>query len=118
MTSRRPERRWRRAPGHAARRSPEGSERLRMRGLLDAEKRYMGFGGPGTIRPPAKATQCKEGGMRIDVKGRNVAVGDELRERIEKRVDKIPRQVSELSHLPAELQEERHPAAYEGWLPE
>jgi putative sigma-54 modulation protein len=35
--------------------------------------------------------------MRIDVKGRNVAVGDDLRERVQKRFEKIGRQVSELA---------------------
>src|SRR5204863_129315 len=60
--------------------------------------------------PPSQATQGKEGGMRIDVKGRNVAVGDEMRERIEKRFQKIGRQVSELAHLDVELKEEKNPS--------
>ena len=47
--------------------------------------------------------------MRIDVKGRNVSVGDELRERIEKRFQKISRQVSELALAEVELTEERNP---------
>jgi putative sigma-54 modulation protein len=46
--------------------------------------------------------------MRIDVKGRNVAVGDELRERIEKRFSKIARQVPDGALLEVELVEE-HP---------
>ena len=48
--------------------------------------------------------------MRIDVKGRNVSVGDDLRERIEKRFQKIGRQVSELAQLDVELKEERNPS--------
>ena len=48
--------------------------------------------------------------MRIDVKGRNVAVGDELRERIEKRFQKIGRQVSDLAQLDVELKEEKNPS--------
>jgi putative sigma-54 modulation protein len=48
--------------------------------------------------------------MRIDVKGRNVAVADEMRERIQKRFEKIGRQVSELAELDVELIEERNPS--------
>jgi putative sigma-54 modulation protein len=47
--------------------------------------------------------------MRIEVKGRNVSVGDELRERIEKRFQKIAKQVSELALAEVELTEERNP---------
>ncbi|HEY2602935.1 MAG TPA: ribosome-associated translation inhibitor RaiA [Thermoleophilaceae bacterium] len=47
--------------------------------------------------------------MRIEVKGRNVAVGDELRGRIERRFQKIARQVSELALAEVELTEERNP---------
>jgi putative sigma-54 modulation protein len=48
--------------------------------------------------------------MRIEVKGRNVTVGDELRERIEKRFGKVARQVSPLAHMEVELKEERNPS--------
>ena len=48
--------------------------------------------------------------MRIQVKGRGVVVGDELRERVEKRFDNIGRQVSPLALLEVELSEERNPA--------
>jgi putative sigma-54 modulation protein len=64
------------------------------------------------------ATQGKEGGMRIDVKGRNVAVGDDLRERIQKRFEKIERQVSELAQLDVELSEERNPSIRDGCVAE
>ena len=47
--------------------------------------------------------------MRIEVKGRNVSVGDELRGRIEKRFEKIAKQVSELALAEVELTEERNP---------
>jgi putative sigma-54 modulation protein len=48
--------------------------------------------------------------MRIDVKGRNLPVSDDIREHIEKRFRKVSRQVSELAHLEVELSEERNPA--------
>jgi putative sigma-54 modulation protein len=41
--------------------------------------------------------------MRIDVKGRNLPVSDELREQIEKRFAKVGKQVSELATLEVEL---------------
>ena len=47
--------------------------------------------------------------MRIEVKGRNVSVGDELRGRIERRCEKIARQVSELALAEVELTEEKNP---------
>jgi len=47
--------------------------------------------------------------MRIDVKGRNVAVSDELRAHVAKRFRKVERQVSELASLELELFEERNP---------
>jgi putative sigma-54 modulation protein len=48
--------------------------------------------------------------MRIDVKGRNLPVSDELREHVAKRFRKVERQVSELASLEVELFEERNPA--------
>jgi putative sigma-54 modulation protein len=48
--------------------------------------------------------------MRIEIKGRNVAVGDELRERIEKRLEKIAKQVSDLALAEVELSEEKNPS--------
>ena len=48
--------------------------------------------------------------MRIEVKGRNVDVGSELREKIEKRFAKIARQVSDLASMDVELFEERNPS--------
>ena len=48
--------------------------------------------------------------MRIEIKGRNVPVGDELRGRVAKKLGKVERQVSELAELEIELKEERNPA--------
>ena len=48
--------------------------------------------------------------MRIDVKGRNLSVSDELRQHVEKRFSKVSRQVSEFAELEVELYEERNPA--------
>ena len=48
--------------------------------------------------------------MRIDVKGRNVAVKDEYRDRLERKLDKVSRQVSSLAECEIELWEERNPA--------
>ena len=48
--------------------------------------------------------------MRIEVKGRNVVVGDEIRERVQKRFEKIGRQVSSLAVMDVELSEERNPS--------
>ena len=48
--------------------------------------------------------------MQIEVKGRNVSVNDELREHVEKRFEKVAKQVSELARLEVELCHERNPA--------
>jgi putative sigma-54 modulation protein len=48
--------------------------------------------------------------MRIQVKGRNVQVSDEVREHVAKRFRKVSKQVSELAELEVELFEERNPA--------
>ena len=44
--------------------------------------------------------------MRIDTKGRKVAVTDDLRERVDKRFAKIARQVPEAAQLEVELSED------------
>ncbi|MFN2617874.1 MAG: ribosome hibernation-promoting factor, HPF/YfiA family [Thermoleophilaceae bacterium] len=56
--------------------------------------------------------------MRIEIKGRNVPVGDELRKRVEKKFGKVARQVSELAEMEVELMEERNPAIREGQVAE
>jgi putative sigma-54 modulation protein len=48
--------------------------------------------------------------MRIEVKGRNLQVTEDVRERIQKRFEKIAKQVSDLAVLEIELCEERNPA--------
>jgi putative sigma-54 modulation protein len=48
--------------------------------------------------------------MQIEVKGRNCPVTDEARERIERRFDKVARQVSDLARLEVELITERNPS--------
>jgi putative sigma-54 modulation protein len=48
--------------------------------------------------------------MRIDVKGRNLAVSDDVKQHVDKRFRKVSRQVSELAVLEVELFEERNPA--------
>ena len=47
--------------------------------------------------------------MRIEVKGRNLPVSDQLRQHVAKRFDKIGRQVSEFAELEVEVLEERNP---------
>ena len=48
--------------------------------------------------------------MRISVKGRNVPIDDDLRTKVEKKFEKIARQVSPLAEMEVELKEERNPA--------
>ena len=48
--------------------------------------------------------------MRIDVRGRNTEVTDELRGHVEKRFARLGRQVSEHAVLEVELTEERNPS--------
>jgi putative sigma-54 modulation protein len=47
--------------------------------------------------------------LRIDVRGRNVEVTDELREAVVQRFARVGKQVSELATLEVELSEERNP---------
>ena len=56
--------------------------------------------------------------MRISVKGRNVTVGDELRDRVDKKFAKVARQVSSLADMEVELIEERNPAIRESQVAE
>ena len=48
--------------------------------------------------------------MQIEVKGRNCPVTEELRERTERRLTKVAKQVSDLARVEVELYEERNPA--------
>ena len=57
--------------------------------------------------------------MRIQVKGRSgVIVDDELRSRVDKKLDKVARQVSALAELELELSELRNPAIRESQVAE
>jgi putative sigma-54 modulation protein len=57
--------------------------------------------------------------MRIHIKGRSgVPVDDELRARVDKKLDKVARQVSALAELELELSEERNPAIRESQVAE
>ncbi len=56
--------------------------------------------------------------MRIEMKGRNVPVGDELRERVHKKFAKVARQVSEFADMEVELSEERNPSIRESQIAE
>jgi putative sigma-54 modulation protein len=48
--------------------------------------------------------------MQIEIKGRNLAVTDDLRAHVEKRFAKVAKQVSPLARLQVELSQERNPA--------
>ena len=56
--------------------------------------------------------------MRIAVKGRNVQVTEEMRRHVDRRFEKIARQVSELAELEIELREERNPAIADSQIAE
>jgi putative sigma-54 modulation protein len=47
--------------------------------------------------------------MRIEIKARKVAVSEDLRKRVEKRFEKIAKQVSPLAELEVALSEDRNP---------
>ncbi len=66
-------------------------------------------GAHGTIAVSA-TTRERSARMRIDVKGLNVPVSDELRSQIERRFATIAKQVSETATLDVILAEERNPA--------
>ncbi len=48
--------------------------------------------------------------MRIEIRGRNVEITDELRGHVSKRFRRVGRQVSELATLDVEIYEERNPS--------
>jgi putative sigma-54 modulation protein len=56
--------------------------------------------------------------VRIDIRGRNTAVSDALRKRVEQRFGKVAKQVSELARLEVELRVERNPAIANGKVAE
>ncbi len=48
--------------------------------------------------------------MRIEIRGRNVEVTEELRDHVTKRFQRVGKQVSKLAILEVELSEERNPS--------
>jgi putative sigma-54 modulation protein len=61
-------------------------------------------------RRSIELTDSKEAEMRIEIRGRNVDVDDELREHVRNRFRRVGKQVSELATLDVELSEERNPS--------
>src|SRR5262245_21261144 len=70
----------------------------------------------GKIRPRFK--RRKEHAVRIDVRGRNAEVTDELRGHVQKRFARVGRQVSPLATLEVTLSEERNPAISDCYVAE
>jgi putative sigma-54 modulation protein len=60
----------------------------------------------------------KERPVRIEVRGRNLEITDELRDAVAKRFARIGRQVSELATLDVELREERNPSISDSQIAE
>jgi putative sigma-54 modulation protein len=56
--------------------------------------------------------------VRIEVRGRNTEVTDELRRHVHKRFARIGRQVSDLAQLEVELTEERNPSIADRYVAE
>jgi putative sigma-54 modulation protein len=56
--------------------------------------------------------------MRIEVRGRNLPVSEDLKEHVAKRFRKVDRQVSELAELEVEVFEERNPAIADSQIAE
>jgi putative sigma-54 modulation protein len=56
--------------------------------------------------------------MRIEIRGRNVEMTDELRETVRKRFQRLGRQVSPVATLEVVLSEERNPRVADGQLEE
>ena len=56
--------------------------------------------------------------MRIDIRGRNVEVTDEMRDHVHKRFRRVGKQVSEVASLDIELCEERNPRVADSQIAE
>jgi putative sigma-54 modulation protein len=56
--------------------------------------------------------------MRIEVKGRNFVVDDDVRERVDKRFEKVAKQVAQMAVLELELTEERNPSIHDACIAE
>jgi ribosome hibernation promoting factor len=64
------------------------------------------------------AQPTKGEAVRIEVRGRNVEVTDELQDAVTKRFARTARQVSELAQLEVELTEERNPSIADRYVAE
>ncbi len=56
--------------------------------------------------------------MRIDVRGRNVEITDELREAVAKRFSRVAKQVPDSAELIVELREEKNPRISDRYVAE
>jgi ribosome hibernation promoting factor len=56
--------------------------------------------------------------VRIEIRGRNVEVTDELRDHVHKRFARVGKQVSDLANLDVELSEERNPSIADSQIAE
>ena len=56
--------------------------------------------------------------MRIEVRGRNMEVTDELRDHVTKRFARVAKQVSDLARLEVELREEKNPSITDRFVAE
>ena len=56
--------------------------------------------------------------MRIEIKGRNMEVTDEIRDAVHKRFKRLARQVSPLAELEVELAEEKNPRVRDSQIAE
>jgi putative sigma-54 modulation protein len=65
-----------------------------------------------------KSDRDEGGTVRIEIKGRNTEVTDELRDHVSKRFARIARQVSDLAQLEVVLREEKNPAITDRFVAE
>ena len=56
--------------------------------------------------------------MRIEVKGRNFVVDEDVRARVDKRFEKVAKQVAQMAVLELELTEERNPSIHDACIAE
>jgi putative sigma-54 modulation protein len=70
------------------------------------------------MHPTGRHTTQEGDSVRIEVRGRNTEVSDELRDAISKRFSRVGKQVSDLATLHVELSEERNPAIADGQVAE
>src|SRR2546421_5132948 len=102
-----------------ARRTP-GSNDQEVLGVTvgDSPNRQKPTGGLVCASHRTSILAARSRPMRIEVKGRNLPVTEDLREHVAKRFRKVERQVSELAELEVELFEERNPAIADSQIAE